>query len=90
LDSISDPVVRITNVGKYRYHLVLRDGSRWIDEEVDREELMDTLKKERLVEFTARDVVYFMDNGEAGFALEVLLEPVRGNVVQIPLSILPA
>jgi hypothetical protein len=88
--SISDPVVRITNIGKHRYHIVIKDGFRWIDEEIDRGELMDTLRKERLVEFTAGDVVYFLDNGEVGFALEVLLEPVLGNVVQIPLSILPA
>ena len=35
MDYISDPVVRITYVGKYRYHIVIKDGSRWIDEEID-------------------------------------------------------
>jgi hypothetical protein len=90
MDYISDPVLRITYVGKYRYHIVIKDGSRWIDEEIDRGELMDSLRNERLVEFTAGDVVYFLDNGEVGFKLEVLLEPMRGNVTQIPLSILPA
>jgi hypothetical protein len=90
MDSVFDPVVRITYVGRFRYHIVVKDGSRWIDEEIDRGELMDMLRKERLVEFTAGDVVYFLDNGEVGFTLEVQLEPVRGNVTQMPLSILPA
>ena len=38
MDTISDPVVRITCVGRYRYHIVVKDGSRWIDEEIDRGE----------------------------------------------------
>lgn len=65
-------------------------ASRSIDKETDGGELRDTLKKESLVEFTAGDVMYFLENGQVGFTLEVLLEPVKGNVIQIPLSILPA
>lgn len=86
----SDSAVRITNIGKYRYHIVVKDGSRSIDKEIDGGELRDMLRKERLVEFTAADVLYFLDNGQVGFTLEVLLEPARGTITQIPLSILPA
>ena len=64
MNSIFGSAVRITNLGKYRYHIIVKDGSRLIDEQINGLELIDMLRKERLVEFTASDVLYFLEYGE--------------------------
>ncbi|HZZ14491.1 MAG TPA: hypothetical protein VFE08_00865 [Candidatus Sulfotelmatobacter sp.] len=72
----TDHSARITKTDGDRYHLVLRDGFRQIDEEIDGPKLMAMLGRETLVNTRGEivavgDVLFRMDNEPAGYEIVI-------------------
>ena len=72
MGSYSEHVVRVKNLAGYQYRVVVRDGFRLIQEEVDGPKLMAMLSRETLIDaqgdvIAVEDVLYRLDNAGEGY-----------------------